>query len=96
MLVCTPGDAQLNYGCAEPHLMRLLQMRDAPVAEAKWQRSACASPALLIADRCTVRHMNMQYSFLYPRPDRTAGQSNSIIEGTGFSVVLSAALLVSR
>jgi hypothetical protein len=30
MLVCTPGDAQLNYGCAEPHLMR-----DAPVAEAK-------------------------------------------------------------
>jgi hypothetical protein len=34
MLVCTPGDAQLNYGCAEPHLMRLLSMRDAPVVEA--------------------------------------------------------------
>jgi hypothetical protein len=48
-VTCLRGSGQPCHGWAEPRTMRFPHIRDAPVAEAKRQRSVFVSPTLLIA-----------------------------------------------
>jgi hypothetical protein len=48
-VTCLRGSGQPCHGWAEPRTMRFPHIRDAPVTEAKRQRSVFASPAFLVA-----------------------------------------------
>ena len=66
---CTPGDAQLNYGCANPRRMRFLQV----VALPSQKRSGrVAFPPLLM--KVDVPYAIAKYNTgnLYPQPGLTS------------------------